>query len=65
MISSKVKASTIGGGLAGIVVGIIISILQAQGVELSAEWIGIITTVVAAALSFLGGFIRQQIQRRV
>ena len=60
MIYSKVKAGSIGGGLAGIVVGIIISILQSQGVELSAEWIGIITTVVAAALSFLGGYLKTE-----
>ena len=60
MIHSKVKAGSIGGGLAGILVGIIISILQSQGVELSPEWIGIITTVVAAALAFLGGYLKTE-----
>lgn len=58
MIYSKVKASTAGGGLAGFVVGVIIMILQSQGVELTPEWIGIITTIVAAALAFLGGYLK-------
>ena len=63
MISSKVKEASVGGGLAGIVVGIIIMILESNGITLSAEWIGIITTIVAAGLAFLGGYVRQRVQR--
>lgn len=58
MIYSKVKASTAGGGLAGLVVGIIIMVLQSQGVDLTPEWIGIITTIVAAGLTFVGGYLK-------
>ncbi len=63
MISSKVKAASVGGGLAGIVVGIIIGIFQSQGIDLTPEWIGIITTIVSAGLALLGGYIRQRVQR--
>ncbi len=68
MIYSKVKAGSIGAGagvgVAGIIVGIIVMILQSQGVELSPEWIQAITLIVTALLgvlgSFIGGYFRRE-----
>ena len=64
MISSKVKVATGSAGLTGLVVGIIITYFQSQGVELTVEWIGIITSLVAAGLAFIGGYAKMWSQRR-
>lgn len=59
-VFSKVKAVGIGGGLAGIVMTIIVAILSANGVKLSPEMIALITSGLTALIAFLSGYIRRE-----
>ncbi len=59
-VFSKVKAGAAGAGLAGIIVGLIVAGLKSQGVEVSPEMIALMTALIAAGLSFLGGYIRRE-----
>jgi len=59
-IFSKVKAGAAGAGFAGLVVGLIVAGLKSQGVELGPEMIAFMTALIAAGLSFLGGYIRRE-----
>ena len=55
---SKVRAVGIGGGLAGIVVTIIVMILESQGVDLSPQMVALITSGITALIAFLSGYLR-------
>ncbi len=57
---SKVKAVGIGGGLAGIVVTIIVMILESQGVDLSPQMVALITSGITAFIAFLSGYIKKE-----
>lgn len=60
-VFSKVKAVGIGGGLAGIIVTIIVAILKARGVELSPEVIALIASGVTALIGFLSGYLKREV----
>lgn len=60
-IFSKVKAVGIGGGLAGIIVTIIVMVLQSRGVELNPETIALIASGVTALIGFLSGYLKREV----
>lgn len=60
-VFSKVKAVGIGGGLAGLIMTIIVAILSANGVELSPEMVALITSGLTALVAFLSGYIRREV----
>ena len=61
MIYSKVKAVGIGGGLAGIVVTIIVAILNAQGVELDPQIVALIASGVTWIIASLSGYLKKEL----
>ena len=58
MIYSKVKAGAGGAGLTGIIVAMIVAVLETQGIELDMAMLALLTSGVAAALSFIGGWFK-------
>ena len=59
-IFSKVKAVGIGGGLAGIIVTIIVMILESQGVVLDPQTVALITSGITALIAFLSGYLKRE-----
>ena len=60
MVYSKVKAGAAGAGLTGFLVAMIVAALGTQGIELGPEILVIITSGVAAVLSFISGYFRYE-----